>query len=56
MKFDATRVGVIYNPKESAAYVQEAGKMFTREDVLDILSKVGVPDTADVITELLGEE
>ena len=37
-------------------YVQEAGKMFTREDVLDILSKVGVPDTADVITELLGEE
>jgi putative ABC transport system substrate-binding protein len=26
MKFDATRVGVIYNPKESAAYVTEAGK------------------------------
>jgi putative ABC transport system substrate-binding protein len=26
MKFDATRVGVIYNPKESAAYVDEAGK------------------------------
>jgi putative ABC transport system substrate-binding protein len=26
MKFDATRVGVIYNAKESAAYVQEANK------------------------------
>jgi putative ABC transport system substrate-binding protein len=26
MKFEATRVGVIYEPKESAAYVQEAGK------------------------------
>lgn len=26
MKFDATRVGVIYNPKESAAYVEEANK------------------------------
>jgi putative tryptophan/tyrosine transport system substrate-binding protein len=26
MKFDATRVGAIYNPKESAAYVDEAGK------------------------------
>ncbi len=29
MKFDATRVGVIYDPKESAAYLTEAGKAAT---------------------------
>jgi putative ABC transport system substrate-binding protein len=60
MKFDATRVGVIYNAKESSAYVQEAGKaagalnltLVTRQvaDAKDV--KTALADLADKIDVL----
>ena len=40
--------------KLRVSYVQPADGMYTREQVLDILHRVGVPESADIISELLG--
>lgn len=53
---DGPVVGYKIRQPLRTTFVQDAGTMYTREQVLDILAKVGVPETADRIPELLGEE